>query len=442
MGIPSRLLWGEGEFLHPQHFQQQDRYHEAHLLQLGRTLQPFLWGVRGIEWDREALALNKLRLLSLRAIFPDGEMVDAPASAPAPPALDLAAIAPATQEFICYAALPALAASGNVADTGARYRVRRCPCSDQHGTAADTDIASLQPVLRLVSDQETLGGYDHLPLARLRRTVSGAFEPDPAFIPPALAIDGAPRLRQLLDLLLDALQAKIHALQGHMREPSRNVIEFRSGDVSSFWLLHTASTAAAGLAHLARHGALHPERLYAAMLALAGALMTYSKHYTLAHLPPYRHEDLGGCFGELDRIIRDLLDTVISTRYFAIALNEDKPGYHGGKLDSGRIGPHTALYLAVGASLPAHELVEVAPLRIKAGAPDDVAQCVLSAMPGVRLTHAPQVPAAIPVRPETCYFALENKGTLYERMLKAQSICIYVPAGIPDLRLELIAVAP
>jgi predicted component of type VI protein secretion system len=38
-----------------------------------------------------------------------------------------------------------------------------------------------------------------------------------------------------------------------MREPSRNVIEFRSGDVSSFWLLHTVSTSAAALMHYVRN---------------------------------------------------------------------------------------------------------------------------------------------------------------------------------------------
>jgi type VI secretion system protein ImpJ len=44
------------------------------------------------------------------------------------------------------------------------------------------------------------------------------------------------------------------------------------------------------------------------------------------------------------------------------------------------------------------------------------------------------------VRPDTCYFVLESKGVLYEQMLKAQSISVYVPAGIRDLRLELVAV--
>jgi type VI secretion system protein ImpJ len=62
-------------------------------------------------------------------------------------------------------------------------------------------------------------------------------------------------------------------------------------------------------------------------------------------------------------------------------------------------------------------------------------------MPGVKLVYAQQVPAAVPVRPNTCYFVLENKGVLYENMLKAQAISIYVPNGIRDLKLDLIAIA-
>jgi type VI secretion system protein ImpJ len=35
---------------------------------------------------------------------------------------------------------------------------------------------------------------------------------------------------------------------------------------------------------------------------------------------------------------------------------------------------------------------------------------------------------------------LESKGQMYERMLKAQSISLYVPAGMKELKLELLAV--
>jgi type VI secretion system protein ImpJ len=99
------------------------------------------------------------------------------------------------------------------------------------------------------------------------------------------------------------------------------------------------------------------------------------------------------------------------------------------------------LYLAVSADMPALQLIDVVPLRFKLGAPQDVDKFVLSALPGVKLMHAPQVPAALPVRPDTHYFALENKGVLYENMLKSQAISIFVPNGIRDLQLDLIGVA-
>ncbi|TFW13909.1 type VI secretion system baseplate subunit TssK [Duganella callida] len=445
MSIPAKVLWGEGLFLRPQHFQQQDRYHEARLHHTAMALQPYLWGVREIRWDFDALKAGKLRLEALSLIFRDGEIIDAPASAPLPAAVDLTRIPPNVPTLTWHAALPSLAASGNTAMHGdasaaARYGQSSRDTADMYTQAAGTDVAFLNGAVRLMSDLEPLGAFECVPLIRLRRVVTGGFEPDPAFVPPSLSVAAAPALQSTLHRLLDALQAKVQSLQGHMREPSRNVIEFRSGDVSSFWLLHTVSTSAAALMHYVRNPDLHPERLFEALLALAGAMMTYSKQYALIDLPGYQHDDPAPCFSTLDGIIRDLLDTVISTRYFAIALTEDKPSYYLGKLDSGKIDQRTTLYLAVGAALPALELVEVVPLRVKVGAPDDVEKCVLSAMPGVKLTHAPQVPAAIPVQPDTYYFALEGKGMLYEQMLKAQSISIYVPAGIKDLRLNLIAV--
>ena len=411
-----------------------------------------------MEWDLAALKTGTLRLQALSAIFRDGEVYDAPGdgtpgSDALPPPVDLEALPPALQQVTYYAALPVLngegmnytapgkpenASGGAPPNTRFVHAMRATP--DLFTESAVADVAYLRKALRLVPDSETRGSYDCLPLISLRRTVSGGFEPVPSFMAPSLAIAGAPRLQDLLERLLDALQAKVGALHGHHREPSRNVIEFRSGDVSSFWLLHTVSTAAAALMHYARHPALHPERLYEALLGLAGGLLSYSRHYTLASLPVYDHAQPGACFDAIDAIIRELLDTVISSKYFSIALLEDKPSYHLGKLDSGKIDRHTTLYLAIRAAMPALELVDVVPVRVKVGAPDDVEKCVLSAMPGVKLSHAPQVPAAIPVRPDTYYFAIDNRGALYEQMLKAQSIAVYVPAGIRDLQLELIAV--
>ena len=55
MSITGKLLWGEGLFLRPQHFQQQDRYHEQRLHDSVKALHPYAWGVSQLQLDRDAL---------------------------------------------------------------------------------------------------------------------------------------------------------------------------------------------------------------------------------------------------------------------------------------------------------------------------------------------------------------------------------------------------
>ena len=43
--MASKVLWGEGLFLRPQHFQQQDRYHEHRLHRSVKAVHPYAWGV-------------------------------------------------------------------------------------------------------------------------------------------------------------------------------------------------------------------------------------------------------------------------------------------------------------------------------------------------------------------------------------------------------------
>lgn len=442
----SKVLWGEGLFLRPQHFQRQDAYHEWRLAEATRTLHPYIWGTRRCAIDTDGLASGILRLTELQLMLPDGDVFNAPGEDPLPDALNLSDVPQQMTEVVFHAAMAPVRSSGGNSPSGdvkvdqsKRFQHSAATTVDLFTQAATAELTYLHRTLKLVADYEP---RDHLvttPILKLRRNAAGTFDLDTKFIAPSLHIKSAPALMNMLKRLIDMLQAKCDALYGFHREPTRNVIEFRSGDIASFWLLHTASTACASLRHYLQHPGLHPERLYEKMLELTGSLLTFSKGYTLADLPAYQHQSPNESFYELEVIIRELLETVISTRYFAIALSETKPTFHVGRLDSGNIQPSTAFYVGVSASMPGAELIEAVPVRFKVGAPDDVDKLVLSAMGGVRLTHLAQVPGAIPVRPGAYYFALEPRGALYERMLQSQAITIYAPSGIQDLKLELLA---
>ena len=445
MSRMSKVFWGEGLFLRPQHFQRQDAYHEARLQEFATTIHPYAWGVRQARFDVQALASGTLRAQQLSAIFPDGEIYSAPGDDELPEALALGKLPAGVQSTTIHLALPLLRDHGGNCGIDAdgngatRYLQATRATADLYTDAGEAELGYLRKTVRLLTDDEPRDPYVSVPVARVRRTSTGGFEFDDGFLAPSLSLAAAPQLQAELRRLLDNLQAKTDALYGLHREPSQSVIEFRSGDIASFWLLHTANAAFAALSHLFRHPGLHPERLHQELLRLAGGLLTFSKSYTLADLPAYQHAQPEAGFGRLFEMVRELLGTVISARYFAIALHESKPSFHLGRLDSQKIDDNCAFYLGVGADMPGPELVQTVPVRFKVGAPDDVDKCVLSALPGVKLTHAAQVPAAIPVRPGCQYFAIEPRGPLYERMLKSQSLMIYVPSGLRELKLELIA---
>lgn len=441
-----RILWGEGLFLRPQHFQQQDAYHEARLHATAHAIQPYAWGLRHARFDTDALASGILRVTELSLLFPDGEWYCAPQGDDLPAPLALNDLPAGISESVFHLALHPMRAGGvnyREASDGAptsRFVGHQLETADLFTEAKPAAITYLRAAVKLVADGEPRDQFVSLPIVRVRRSATGNFQLDENFLAPSLAINASAVLHQRLRRLLDALQAKVNALYGFHREPSRNIIEFRSGDIASFWLLHTANASFAALSHLYHHPETHPERLFQEMLRMAGALMTFSKAYTLADIPVYDHRDPGEAFAQLDTMVRELLDTVISTRYFAIALAESRPSFHLGRLDSGKIDDKTRFYLSVSADMPTVELVEAIPSRFKVGAPDDVDKLVLSSMPGVPLVYTPQVPAAIPVRPGACYFTVEARGPLYERMMQAGTITIYTPAGIRELKLELIAV--
>lgn len=446
-----KILWGEGLFLRPQHFQIQDTYHEQRLNHTVRALVPYAYGVQKLKFDQIQLSTHILALEEVEVIWQDGEIYHAPAQdlLPEPLLLDELNL---RGEMIVYLALPILQAhKKNIADEtrslSSRYHNY---LSETHDLFTDASPAELNFLRRRaefkllephLQPTQNLDGYLYLAVAKVKRQSSGNFELDNCFIPPILHISASEPLINNLKRTLNVIKAKIKTIQTNNRENEQKLIEFRSGDIVSFWLINALNTAYAGLNHLLQYPQIHPERLFSELLRLTGSLLTFSTAYDVDHLPHYHHHQLEDSFQQLDLILRDLLDTIISSRYFSIALKETRPSYWIGSLESDKITRDTRLYIAVSSTMmQTHELIQIVPLRFKVGSTIDVEQRVIAALPAVPLHHLMQVPTAIPVRSGVSYFEIEPHHELYQRMIESETICVYVPAGFQDITIELIAV--
>ncbi|MFT5083359.1 MAG: type VI secretion system protein ImpJ, partial [Lentisphaeria bacterium] len=72
MSLDSKVVWSEGMFLNPQHFQQQERYMERYINGKCSAYGAYGWGLQEFEIDQQLLKLGKLSVIRASGVFPDG----------------------------------------------------------------------------------------------------------------------------------------------------------------------------------------------------------------------------------------------------------------------------------------------------------------------------------------------------------------------------------
>src|SRR5258707_59053 len=108
MRLLSSVVWSEGMYLAPHHFQAQNRYFENSLRTYAESLCFRPYGLAGYALEPEALRNGAVVLLHARGIMEDGLCFNAPDSDPLPAPLNIAEQFPASSDHvIIYLPIPA-----------------------------------------------------------------------------------------------------------------------------------------------------------------------------------------------------------------------------------------------------------------------------------------------------------------------------------------------
>ncbi|MEN6605361.1 MAG: type VI secretion system baseplate subunit TssK, partial [Bryobacteraceae bacterium] len=236
--------------------------------------------------------------------------------------------------------------------------------------------------------------------------------------------------------------AKSSLLGGLRRQKNLSLADFGATDIANFWLLYTINSHFPEFQHLfeTRHG--HPERLFKAMLSLAGCLTTFSPKIHPRDLPVYEHDDLSGCFSNLDETVRTLLETVVPSNCVSLPLKLVQPSIYATAVADDKYFAGTRMYLAISAEMNEAEMIAKTPYLVKVCSASHIEHLVRQALPGIALTHIPKPPGSIPVKLNYQYFSLNQSGVVWEAVGRARNLAAYVPAEIPSPQLELIILLP
>jgi type VI secretion system protein ImpJ len=444
----SRVVWSEGMYLSPHHFQVQSRYFEDSIRFAISSLWFESYGLIGYGLDAEALRNGTVSLLHARGMFRDGLAFHMPECDPLPEARNIAEIFPPNRDKVTVLlTVPARKQNGLnctdavngmppnvrfVAETGVRH--------DETTGIDEKPVEIGRKNIRITLDTESTEGCETLPVARVMRDGSGHFVFDPAFIPPCIRVSASERLMAMLRRLIDMLDTKAGSIVAGKRRGGTAWSEYSTQDIANFWFLHAINTASAPLRHLFVSKRGHPEELYTEMLRLGGALCTFANDSDARTLPTYNHEELTECFGRLDEHIRSHLETVVPSNCISIPLEKTADYFYEGAVTDQRcVGP-SRWVLGIRSPIGEVELISRTPQLVKFCSKLFVPELVKRALPGLGMTHLTIPPSAIRAQVETQYFSINRAGPCWDHIVKTRNVGVYVPGELPDATLELLVV--
>ena len=443
MKFLSRVVWSEGMYLGPHHFQTQSRYFEDSMAFLAASLWREPWGLLHAELDPKAIRNGTASLLHASGIFPDGLAFELPNSDPAPPIRNLVEVFSTTEAVLpLYLSVPGRRDNGFDSDlsaspNGARFSRMQRLLRDETNGIDEREIDLGQKNIRLMTEAELTPDLLSIPIARVLRDGRGHFVCDEEFIPPCLRINASEPLMLLLRRLIDALGEKSATVARGARRQGRFEAGTAALDVANYWFLHALHSAIPPLQHLATISHPHPEDVFIEISRLAGGLCTFSVDSDPRQLPSYDHRNPGPCFRALDAHIRRHLEIVVPSNTVSLDFHPVAPYMHAAEVRDERCLRRARWILGVRSALGESELLRLAPRLVKVCSSKFVPELVKRALPGMNLTHLPIPPTSLRAEADMQYFAVDTTGPCWEHILQTRNVGIYIPGEISNPEFEL-----
>ncbi|WP_281647716.1 type VI secretion system baseplate subunit TssK [Parendozoicomonas sp. Alg238-R29] len=442
MSNKSKVVWSEGMFLRPQHFQQQERYLENFIEGRVGACFAYGWGLKKLRLDLELLRLGKISVIEAEGVFPDGTPFSIPDNEEPPAIIDVAAN---TRDDIVYLCLP-------LRRPGVRESIRQgeeltqarfvSASGDVRNSASESSetvsIETGSMALTLKPASEDRNGYACLGITRVQeRLPDKPVKLDNNFIPPLLDCQLSSVTSGYLEELAGLLRQRGNALGHRLCDSGRA----GSAEIADYLLLQVINRNEPLIAEMRRQKQLHPSELYKSLIQLAGELATFTRKEKRAEeFPAFSQDDLGHVFASLFASLRQSLSMVLEQTAISMELTQRKFGIYVSPITDRSLVSEGTFVLAVKADIPGDALRSNFPSQAKVAPVEVIRELISASMPGIMLRPLPVAPRQIPYHAGFAYFELERTGKAWESMKNSGGFAVHLGAEFPGLNMELWAI--
>jgi len=439
MSLDNRVIWSEGMFLNPHHFQQQERYIERYIDGKCSAYSAYGWGIHHLEVDQELLKLGKISLINAKGIFPDGTPFSFPDQNDLPPVFE---VPENTHDKIVYLAIPvrrpgAIDVLPEKETQGlARYYSSKQSARDvsvEGGDSVEIDIGKLR--MRLLLESDDMSGYAGIGILR----ISEAREDknillDEEYIPTCYDCHASLKLSGFLSELAGLLHHRGESIAGRLADTQRG----GTAEIADYMLLQLVNRLEPLTTHLSQMQGLHPVELYSETVQMVGELSTFvTNNKRSPAFPPYLHDHLQATFSPVINALRQCLSMVYEQTAASLELVEKKFGIRVAQITDRTLIDSAMFVLAVRANIPENKIQTLFPAQVKVGPVDRIRQLVNAAMPGIPLKVLPVAPRQIPYHSGYTYFEFERNNDYWKELRHSGGIALHIGGDFPGLEIEL-----
>ncbi len=239
MSLHSRVVWSQGMFLLPHHFQQEARHVDYVVDMRARAAGPHGWGFFELALDEGLLAVGRLGVSRASGILPDGTPFSVPQHDAPPVPFDVPGD---LKGEIVYLAVPLtregvtqVRFDGEERQEPCRWRAGSEELRDHTNAADDPEPVQTGALdLRFVRAKDATDGYALLGVARVvERRSDNQVVLDRGYIAPQTRIDASQQLSAHAQLLHGLIQQRARAVAARRGQLSQGVSE-----MADFIMIH------------------------------------------------------------------------------------------------------------------------------------------------------------------------------------------------------------
>ncbi len=435
----NKVVWAEGVFLSPQHFQQQDRYHENNLNQFISISRQNFYGFLSLEINKQLLASGNFQLAELSLIFPDGTLFHPTNQDLKRLSISLPTNTPSTTLYLAVSVL-----ADNVTDTSFdedsqnRYYAFEKKINDSLNAMSEPKEISISRLnVRLILEDHLNADTSKIPIALISSNSDGVISIEEDYIPPFLSSQNQPILKSYINEIYGLITQKSRSLAQAVSDPNRG----GTIEIIDFLLLQTVNRYQAYLLHFKESSkATHPEDMFVVLSTLCADLMTFLPERVVGDLPIYNHNDIANSFSRLMLKLRKSLSTMIDQRVIRIAMEQRDISTYTAQAPDQSILDTASFVLAVKADIPTEELRIKLPNTMKIATVEKLNDLVGYQLPGVRLLPLATAPRELPFHSGYVYFELERTKGYWELFNDSSAMAFHVSGDFPNIDFEFWAI--